>query len=189
MKRYIWSGHFAALVLVAAVGVTAQSSSTSQKPAEPTSQLPTTAQEPASQPAPQQPTTASEPAASAPQSHEGRITVAGCLQAAPSAPVATSGSAPAPPATTDKAEKPSDEGKLVLTNAVSSAAEPAASASGAAAPVTYRLIANEAALSPHIGKKLELSGTIEASSPAASASNGPMLRVEAGKVVAESCTQ
>ncbi len=188
MKRYIWSGNFAALVLAAAVGVTAQSSSPSQKPAEPTAQPPA-AQEPA--PAPQPPTTAPEPAAAPAKSDEARhITVAGCLQPAPSAPIATSGSAAAAPsAATDKAEKPSDEAKLMLTNAVSSPADPAASASGSTAPVTYRLIANEASLTPHIGKKLELSGTIEASSPTASASDGPMLRVESGKVLTESCTQ
>jgi hypothetical protein len=60
------------------------------------------------------------------------------------------------------------------------------------------LIANETALMPHVGKKVELSGTIEdqnsASPPAtsestnASAANAPQLRVEAGKVVAETCT-
>jgi hypothetical protein len=60
------------------------------------------------------------------------------------------------------------------------------------------LIANEAALMPHVGKKLELTGTIEdqnsASQPAgsepkdSSAANGPQLRVESGKVVASTCT-
>jgi hypothetical protein len=60
------------------------------------------------------------------------------------------------------------------------------------------LIANEAALMPHVGKKLELSGTIEdqnSPSPPAipesndsSAANAPQLRVEAGKVIAETCT-
>jgi hypothetical protein len=54
---------------------------------------------------------------------------------------------------------------------------------------TYRLIANATALTPHVGKKLELTGTLEdqpgasATSTAASAS-GPALRVASGKIVA-----
>jgi hypothetical protein len=64
------------------------------------------------------------------------------------------------------------------------------------------LIANESALTPHVGKKLELTGTIDdqdsparsatadsrGSSAASSAASAPRLRVEAGKVVAEACT-
>jgi hypothetical protein len=64
------------------------------------------------------------------------------------------------------------------------------------------LIANDTALNPHVGKKLELTGTIddqdssarsataESSGPStSSAANAPRLRVESGKVVAEACTQ
>jgi hypothetical protein len=61
---------------------------------------------------------------------------------------------------------------------------------------TYRLIANSAALSPHVGKKVELTGTVEQSSagssdPSSSASstNAPQLRVEAGKVLTTPCSQ
>jgi hypothetical protein len=131
--------------------------------------------------------------------------VAGCLQPAAPSPTGTSGTA-APPtaAATDGAAKPeaaSGDAKFVLANAVPSAAEPTASASPSSAPMTYRLIANEAALSPHVGKKLELTGTIDDQdgsprSPGAepnrppatsSAANGPKLRVETGKVLAEPC--
>ena len=187
MTREMWSGTLAAVVLAATVGVTAQS----EKSPEPTAQPPATAQEPAPQP----PATAPEPATSSAQSSDARrITVAGCLQQAPAAPVGTSGSAAPAPSTaaTDAAEKASGDVKLVLANAVASPAAPGAttpSTPDSAAAQTYRLIANEAALSPHVGKKLELSGTIEESSATASASSGPMLRVEAGKVIAESCAQ
>jgi hypothetical protein len=59
------------------------------------------------------------------------------------------------------------------------------------------LIANPASLSPHVGKKLELTGTLEpvdtavrATDPAAvSEANLAALRVEAGKIVAASCSQ
>ena len=191
MRRHIWSGISAAVVLAATVGVAAQEPSTSQPSPQPAPQPPATAPAPA-------------PATSQAQSSEGqRITVAGCLQAAPLGPTGTSGSAaptPAPSQAPDAAAKPeggSRNEKLVLANAVASPAEATANASHSA-PQTYRLIANEAALMPHVGKKLELSGTIEdhnsPSRPAipesndSSAANAPQLRVESGKVVAETCT-
>jgi len=73
----------------------------------------------------------------------------------------------------------------------------AAQASGAtsASAQTYRLIANPTALSPHVGKKLELTGTLEDQSGTAHPDaggpdgNAPALRVEAGKVIAASCSQ
>jgi hypothetical protein len=57
------------------------------------------------------------------------------------------------------------------------------------------LVANPTSLSPHVGKKLELTGTLEdkpsATSTTAStttAANAPALKVESGKVIAQSCT-
>ena len=72
------------------------------------------------------------------------------------------------------------------------ATQPAASTASAQ---TYRLIANPTALSPHVGKKLELTGTLEDQSGTAHPdaggpdANAPALRVEAGKVIAASCSQ
>ena len=179
MRKHSWSGISAAMVFAATVGVVAQSQNSPQ---------------PTPEPAPQPPTTAQAPAPSSPQSSEGRkITVAGCLQEAPPSPVGTSGSTQsAPPAATDappatdapaKPDAASADAKLVLADAVPSPAETTASSS---APQTYQLIANAAALKPHLGKKLELSGTVEDQK---SAANAPMLRVEAGKVIAETCTK
>jgi len=79
----------------------------------------------------------------------------------------------------------------VLANAVASADPSATTASSS--PRTYRLIANDSALTPHVGKKLELTGTIDdqgsagSSSSSASAESAPKLRVESGKVIAEMC--
>ena len=61
-----------------------------------------------------------------------------------------------------------------------------------AATQTYRLIANPSALVPLVGKKLELTGTIEQenASPATSdPSVAPALRVKSGKIVAASCSE
>jgi hypothetical protein len=166
MRKEACSEILATLALAATFGVAALSSSTqSQNPPEP-----------------QQPPTAQAPATAPPQSSEGRrITVAGCLQQAPSGPVGTSGSAPSAPAGAAAArEGASGEAKFILANAIASEAAGAPDSS----PRNYRLIANEKALIAHVGKKLELSGVDESS-----AENGPTLRVEEGKIVAEACAQ
>jgi hypothetical protein len=182
MTKRIWTAVCGAIVGVATAGLAAQS----------TTQI-----------TPQQ--------SSAPSTE--KITVTGCLKEAPgssaaSTAVGTAGTAttagtagtagattPAPvPATTDAP-------KYMLADAVKSSADAAgatttagaAAQSASSAPQTYRLIANASALTPHLGKKLELVGTIDAnlaSSDRASASDTsvPALRVESGKIVAASCT-
>ena len=173
MRRQNSSGVLAAMVFAATVAVAAQTP-TSQNSSEPT-------------PAPQPETTAQAPAAPPAQSSESsKITVAGCLQAAPASPTGTSGNTPSvPPAATDapqKSDAASGDVKLVLANAVPSPAGATASASSSSAPLTYQLIANAEALKPHVGKKLELTGTLE------DKDSSPKLRVEAGKVIARVCT-
>jgi hypothetical protein len=97
--------------------------------------------------------------------------------------------------------------QFVLTDAVPSPADASASpstteatpAGAASAPAakTYRLIANPSALSPHVGKKLELTGTLEdqdttprtTESSKAPEGERAALRVLSGKLVAESCSQ
>jgi len=183
LRKHTWSGILTATVFAATVGIGAQSSPTPQNSPEPT---------PAPQAEPQAQTPQPPATAPAQKSEARHVTVAGCLQEAPSSPTGTSGSAAAvPPAATDGAAKPaatSGEVKLVLANAVPSPAGAAAGAAASSAPMTYQLIANEGALKPHVGKKLELTGTVEEDNPASTA-NGPKLRVEAGKVVSDTCTQ
>ena len=173
MRRQSSSGLLAAMVFAATVAVAAQTP-TSQNSPEPT-------------PAPQPEATAQAPAAPPAESssESSKITVAGCLQAAPASPTGTSGNAPsAPPTATDaprKSDAASGDVKLVLANAVPSPAA-TASASSSSAPLTYQLIVNAEALKPHVGKKLELTGTLE------DKDSSPKLRVEAGKVIADACT-
>jgi len=171
MKNTTWAGTCGAIVAAATVAVMAQ----------------------AQQPPPQ--TSSASP---------DQITVTGCLKAAPPAAPdvgasgtvgATGTSGTAAPAATDA------DAKFVLTNATvtpataSSAASAAADQSSADHDKTYRLVANPASLSPHVGKKLELTGTLvnasASTSSAASASpaDAPVLRVEKGKIVAASCEQ
>jgi hypothetical protein len=187
MKKSIWTG-----VLTSVVGFATAATITAQTPA-------------------QQSTAGSA---------DRRITVTGCLSEAPATAAAnpagaaagttgttgTTGTAAAAGTTGTTGETAAP--KFVLTNATASAAAPAAGAastteapasSTASAPAaqTYRLIANATALSPHVGKKLELTGTLEDPNAATGASEtsgsaefkAVALRVESGKVVGESCSK
>ena len=110
------------------------------------------------------------------------------------------------------AASPAAAQNFILTNATIGSAEASAAGSTAAAPPaaappaasanaptqTYRLVANAASLSPHVGKKLELTGTLEepnsspstaSSASAAADSKMPALRVQSGKIVAASCSE
>jgi hypothetical protein len=78
------------------------------------------------------------------------------------------------------------------TSTAGAAAAPTTTA-GSAQKETYQLLANGGALSPHVGKKLELTGTLEASGASATDSASgpnagrPTLRVQSGRVIAASC--
>ena len=130
------------------------------------------------------------PSQSNPSSADQKITVTGCLAAAPASPAAST--APGAVGTTGTET-------FQLTNATVATADNASPPAGAtatdptnAAGQTYRLIANPSALSQHVGKKVALTGTLEGPDPAAAAgpdAKVPALRVESGKIVAESCAQ
>jgi hypothetical protein len=116
------------------------------------------------------------------------ITVSGCLNRAQASPTGTSGTAGA--AASAMATK------FVLTSA---AISPSATAgtSGTANPASavaseYRLDADDAKLTPHVGHKVEITGTVQPPAaatqpPAASAANAPTLKVDNVKMVAATC--
>ncbi len=147
--------------------------------------------------------TTSPPQAGTPPTDQKTIVVTGCLKEAPSS------SMPTPTGTTGVAGPASDAApapKYVLTDATTAPADasaaPAATGTAGSTPAasptqTYRLIANASALTPHLGKKMELSGVLEnpssaaGSEPSTSAdanANSPTLRVQSGKIVGASCT-
>ncbi len=142
-----------------------------------------------------------------------QVTVTGCLKQSPAnTPSDAAGAAGAAP-TTGAAGAAGAAGdsagpSFVLTNATI-APSAAADSSGAASPTnppaagatsssaqTYRLIANPTALTPHVGKKVELTGTLEdqgsgtrSTARGASEASGPALRVQSGKIVADTCSE
>lgn len=195
MSTSIWAGTCSAFVGAATIAIMAQAP-------------------PQQAPPPQTP-----PAQQSSKASGDRVTVTGCLKAAPpsAADTATAGTsgtagttgstgttgtagaagAAADPAnakfvltdvTVAPAAADTTAGSTAASTATGSAATPAHAAQ------TYRLVANPASLSPHVGKKLELTGTVvepsgssSSASSGASAANAPELRVEAGKILAASC--
>jgi hypothetical protein len=159
MKKPIWAGTCAAIFAIASIAMSAQN----------------------------------PPSNSTPQgrseSTDRKVTVTGCLEAAPQS------ATPAAPAAEARNDQAGAAKAFVLTNAAASADAPPAA--DAAAPRTFRLVANEAALSPHAGKKVELTGTVQnsdsssrnSSAAATADSSAPQLVVESGKVLAAKCTE
>jgi hypothetical protein len=87
-------------------------------------------------------------------------------------------------------------GSFILANAARPKDAPAASTTSAAVAPTYRLDAVDSQLSPHVGHRVAITGTVESAmagatapsaSTTASAANAPRLKVESLKMIAASC--
>jgi hypothetical protein len=110
-----------------------------------------------------------------------KITITGCVERA------------------DEVASPSTLGttvdslSFVLINMPSSAPVGTSGVKGASASPTekgYRLDADVAKLNPHVGHRVEISGYVDepaATNAAASAANGPKVKVETIKMIAETC--
>lgn len=115
------------------------------------------------------------------------ITVTGCVAKAEPGATGTAGAAGS--AATAK------EAKFVLKDATAGASGPAGTAGAEKAPASataseYKLDGDDAKLTPHVGHKVEITGTAdEAKGAAASASSTstPTLKVDSVKMIASSC--
>ena len=138
----------------------------------------------------QQPPTGS--AQSAPRSAAANtITVEGCIQRSASAS-ATAGAA-------GTAGSASSDSGFILASAMKPAGTSGSSASSSA-PIasSYKLDADASKLTPHVGHKVEISGTVQASSSSSSSASGsassssasaaPTLKVDNVKMIAATCT-
>jgi hypothetical protein len=112
-----------------------------------------------------------------------KVTFSGCVEKAP----ADASAAPAAGA----AAKPA----FILTNASPAGSGTVGTSGGAKPAAKYRLDADEAKLTPHVGHKVEVTGTVDeqpgsASSPsgAASSAAGPKITVDSVKMVAATCS-
>ena len=135
----------------------------------------------------QQPPTGS--AQSAPRSAAANtITVEGCIQRSASAS-----------ATAGAAGSASSDSGFILASAMKPAGTSGSSASSSA-PIasSYKLDADAGKLTPHVGHKVEISGTVQASSSSSSSASGsassssasaaPTLKVDNVKMIAATCT-
>jgi len=183
MRRTLLTSLFA--ICAAAAVATAQApQSTTPSPATSTTQAPASS-------APATPTQAPAPSRQAAAGAD-RITLEGCVQRSAAVASSTSGAT---------GTSGSAGSSFILEKAAkpSAAATTTDSASPVAVVSTYRLDADDAKLTPHVGHKVEISGTVEtamgtatasagASSPSASAANAPKLKVDTVKMLAASCT-
>jgi hypothetical protein len=118
-----------------------------------------------------------------------KITVTGCVAKAQQAATGTSGATGA--AATAK------EAKFVLSDASMSSTAATGAPEAGAPPATaiaseYKLDADDAKLTPHVGHKVEITGSVQepkgpTQPPAASAANAPTLKVDNLKMVSPSC--
>ncbi|MEQ1911181.1 MAG: hypothetical protein ABMA15_20345 [Vicinamibacterales bacterium] len=133
------------------------------------------------------------------------VTLEGCIQRSATSPSATPGATGTAGSATGIAG--STAGQFVLANAmkpmgtaagsVGTAGRTGAEAASATIASMYRLDGDNAKLTPHVGHKVEVTGSVQATStnpisaPSASASSGasaPTFKVESVKMVAASCT-
>jgi hypothetical protein len=119
-----------------------------------------------------------------------KITVAGCVAKAEAAqtPTGTAGAAGAGASASAK------EAKFVLQDASMAGGATAGTAGAPATAIAsqYKLDGDDSKLTPHVGHKVEITGTVAEAKggtepPAASAANAPTLKVDSVKMVAPSC--
>ena len=178
MSKTLWVPSFVATACLVTASLAAQEPRTQDpSPSAPSTSAPSTpTQERA--PAPTTPTSS----AAASQSAAKKITLSGCVERQPAGASAAAG--PAMP--------------FSLTNAAAVAASAPVGTAGAAAAApasvakTYRLDAAEAMISPHVGHKVEVTGTVNEPSSTASASasatpSAPTFKIESVKMVAANC--
>ena len=137
----------------------------------------------------QQPPTGSAQSAARSAAKADSITVEGCIQRSASAS-ATAGAA-------GTAGSASSDSGFILASAMKPAGT---SGSSSSAPIasSYRLDADASKLTPHVGHKVEISGTVQpaasssssasGSASSASASAAPTLKVDNVKMIAATCT-
>ena len=178
MSRILWAFVGASVVTV---GLSAQSYPQGQGGATPPDRQPPSTQAP---PTTQPPTTQTPPASAnaGRATADKKVTYSGCIERQPASAAAITGSPSMP---------------FSLTNASpAGAGAVATSGAGASAAKSYRLDGSETTLTPHVGHKVEITGTLEEQRPASAAAGGaasgaanaPTLKVDSVKMVSTTCS-
>jgi hypothetical protein len=179
MSRILWAFVGACVVTV---GLSAQGYPQGQGGATtPDRQPPSTQAPPATPPTTQAPPTSTNAGRA---TSDKKVTFSGCIERQPASAAAITG-APSMP--------------FMLTNAsAAGAGAVATSGSGGAASAakSYRLDGTESTLTPHVGHKVEITGTLDEQRPAAAAGGAasgasnapaPTLKVDSVKMVSTTC--
>ena len=175
MRKMLWAPSFFAATCLVTVGLAAQAPVTDAQ--DPSAQTPST-QAPAT-PAPR----TQAPSRTAP-AEGAKVTLSGCIERQSATQTAGAAGAASMP--------------FALTGAMASGSAPVGTSGAAQAAKTYRLDATDSVVSPHVGHKVEITGTIQqqpsanasatASGAAAGASvNAPIFKVDSLKMVAATC--
>ncbi len=181
MTKATCSGTLAALAFGSTMILAAQNPPGAQTP--PPAQAPQTQPPPAAQPA--------TPQASSPES---KLTVSGCLKPAAQTAATAGGATPTPTGTAGSAEARGSAGAAEPKYMLEKATPADQPASASSSSRSYLLIANDAALAPHVGKQLEVTGTLDGQRSSSSAQGAdsprsmPRLIVESGKVLPAACS-
>ena len=170
MSKTLWVSSFVASAFLVTASLAAQAPGAQDQGYPPSTSAPST----------QAPSTAAPatPAQRAPASASKKITISGCVARQPEGQSASAG-APAMP--------------FSLTNAAAAGASaPVGTAGASTVAKTYRLDAAESMISPHVGHKVEITGTVEEQTASAGASasstvTAPRLKAESVKMVAATC--
>jgi hypothetical protein len=168
MTSRIWAAA-AFVVAIGVVTVSAQSSSSQAPPARP--QAPT-AQDPSQRPP--APTPAPAPATPSDRDRPAKLTVTGCIQrSAQSAVPGATGTAGA-----------KSESSFMLNNV----SKPTGTAGAASTASSYALDADDSKLAPHVGHKVEISGSLDQAG-SSRAGSAPKLKVDNVKMISTSCSE
>ena len=128
------------------------------------------------------------------------ITVTGCMRSADESAVGTSGSGGSTAGTTGAASRSANDTstRFILTNITRSGGSGETTGTrgtkSGSAPSGYRLDGDNSALTPHIGHKVEIAGTIAnpgstSADNASVLSTAPRLKVTSVRMLASSCQQ
>ena len=123
-----------------------------------------------------------------------KVTVTGCLEKSTPSPTGTAGST----ASTEAADTTKFVLKNVMADASATGATPGAAGTTGSAKATassYRLDADDAKLTAHVGHKVEIVGTVDPMSESATAgaatsasASGPKLKVDSVRMISATCT-
>jgi hypothetical protein len=130
------------------------------------------------------PPSADQPTARA-KAADDKVTVTGCLERAKETASATA------TGTAGSAAASASTNKFVLNNVTSSPSATGTAGASATTASSYRLDGDDSKLTPHVGHKVEITGTVAKEASATGATMGasaPRLKVEDVKMLDKACT-